>query len=85
MRDPDLLQHPSGTPLGIERRRPGRPKHASPELVPLLRGKYCSVPPVEPLPAEDDLAAAKGIALGLLLSLSLWAALGLWVWGPFPL
>ena len=59
-------------PPRVDRRRPGRIANVSTELIPLLRGR------VEPSPRPEgrlpsDLAAATGIAVGLLISGVLWA------------
>jgi hypothetical protein len=74
-----------------DRRRPGRPAGVDPQLVPLLRFKPSAEqidaalafpsPPgnAGPGAATDDgdgLAAARGIALAVLISAALWAALG---------
>jgi hypothetical protein len=59
-----------------ERRRPGRPAHISPELIPLLRGEAPLVPndPIR-FDEPDELGAARGIALGVGISAVLWAAI----------
>ena len=65
-----------------ERRRPGRLAFASPELIPLLRGTRQVSP--DPLEHESDgpdqLRAVRGLGLGLLCSLLLWALLGAIAW-----
>jgi hypothetical protein len=62
----------------LDQRRPGRLEKVSPALIPLLRE-----------PAEcadgldfdsDPLAPARGIVVGLLLSVPLWGLIGLGVW-----
>jgi hypothetical protein len=67
----------------VDRRRPGR-MAASPTLVSLLRdpGQLASLPELEDeprLPLDigqgDGLRPARGIAMGLLISIPLWAAL----------
>jgi hypothetical protein len=58
--------------LRVDQRRPGRPNRASPALLPLLRGEAVPVGTVDPGP-EDGLALAKGIAVGLLISVPIWA------------
>ena len=68
-----------------DRRRPGRTDHASPQLIPLLRTSEIEATAgtpgtAEELPFEDALAPAKGIAVGLLLSVPMWAAIGGIVW-----
>lgn len=67
-----------------DRRRPGRPDHASPQLIPLLRtaeieAAVASGAMDEP-PFEDALRPAQGIAIGLVLSVPVWAAIGGIVW-----
>lgn len=67
-----------------DRRRPGRPDQASPHLIPLLRTSEiegaAAANPADELPLEDALAPAKGIAVGLLLSVPVWAVIGMIVW-----
>ncbi len=80
-----------------DRRRPGRPADVDPHLVPLLRFKPSAEqidsalafpsPPEAAAPGAvtddaDGLAAARGIALAVLISAVFWAMLGaLAVWG----
>lgn len=68
-----------------DRRRPGRPDQVSANLVPLLRAS----PMIEAAAAferadgpgiEDALTPARGIAVGLVLSVPLWAVIGGVVW-----
>ena len=65
-----------------ERRRPGRLAFVSEELIPLLRGR----PQLSPDRLEhefddpDQLRPARGLGLGVLCSLLLWALLGATVW-----
>ena len=69
--------------IGIERRRPGRIKAADAELIPLMRKPdlVMELPP-EPLATwdawepKDPLQPSRGIALGVVLSLPIWAAIG---------
>ena len=67
-----------------DRRRPGRLDQASPHLIPLLRTAEIEAAAAsvieEELAFEDALAPAKGIAVGLLLSVPVWAVLGGIVW-----
>lgn len=79
-----------------DRRRPGRPAEVDPRLVPLLRFKPSAEqidaaqdfpsPPEAAAPGAvtddaDGLAAARGIALAVLISAVFWAMLGaLAVW-----
>lgn len=80
------LQAIGGCPesMADDRRRPGRPDHVSPTLVPLLRGDL----PID-LPLSDetelagdrgDLAPAVGVAVALGASVPLWAAIGMAAW-----
>jgi hypothetical protein len=68
------------------RRRPGRNNQVSPHLIPLLRNAAtmdipASLPDVaDQSVSENDLAFAKGISLGLVLSAPLWAIIGAVVW-----
>lgn len=75
---------PVAPPAAKDRRRPGRSDQVSPHLVPLLRTFEAEAAPVpataDGLPFEDALAPAKGIAVGLALSVPLWAAIGGIVW-----
>lgn len=80
------LPHPADAPF-LDRRRPGRAEEVNPALLPLLRGTAhvndnqaaCTTPAVD----EDDpdnLAAAKGIIMGVGLSAGFWLCLGALVW-----
>lgn len=67
-----------------ERRRPERLDHVNPVLIPLLRSMLA---PGLPLNTETDLAfdrgklaPSTGIAVAILLSLLLWAVIGLAAW-----
>ena len=91
--------HPPDAPAtqeAVDRRRQGRLKHVSPELVPLLRFKpsaeQMAAPqehPDEALPAQggddevgDDSGIMRDIAFGLLLSIPFWVALAVfWLLG----
>jgi hypothetical protein len=77
----DLLDRPNVTeashPVRSERRRPGRTKDISPNLIPLLRGGN------EPSPGQEeqrdsDLAPATGIAVSVIISGLMWAIL-IWI------
>lgn len=59
-----------------DRRRPGRPEHVSPALIPLLRGDAAPVAD-EPLQFgdPDQLGGARGLAVGVVVSAALWAGL----------
>ena len=67
-----------------DRRRPGRADQASSHLLPLLRTAEIEAAAAsgieEELPFEDALAPAKGIAVGLLLSMPVWAVVAGIVW-----
>ena len=78
-----------------DRRRPGR-RAANPVLVPLLRGTPpgrghapgASEPPGQAGPAEhfeDDGNAARGIVIGMLLSMPIWASIAAVCYGIFRL
>lgn len=61
----------------VDRRRPER-RDVNTHLIPLLRAPMPGNVPIEPDAtafAEDDLAAARGIGLALLLSVPIWAGL----------
>lgn len=62
------------TTVVADRRRPGRLEQVSSELVPILRGQIPDPAPAEPLQFDqpDQLAAARGLAVGVLLSAPLW-------------
>lgn len=72
----------SAAPMG--RRHPGLPDQVSPNPVPLLRTSPMieAVPAFEGAdePADDALTPARGIAVGLVLSVPLWAVIGGVVW-----
>lgn len=67
-----------------DRRRPGRMEDASPSLVPLLRNPIAIEIPPDERPGtdyvRDELGAAKGIAVGLLLVVPFWCLVALVVW-----
>ncbi len=81
---PDLAPAPVVSAASKDRRRPGRPDQASPHLIPLLRTSEIEAAAAsetgDELPFEDALAPAKGLAVGLLLSVPVWAAIGMIVW-----
>ena len=66
----------SPAPSFVERRRPGRVENVSPELIPLLRNPTVII---EQNPAEDDFRLPKGIAVGIVLAIPLWALIFLGV------
>ena len=74
------------SPTDTGRRRPGRPKQVSPHLIPLLRSSTPSgiggltVGETDTSILEDDLAPAKGVLVGLALSVPLWAGIGALAW-----
>ena len=80
----DSAPMPVASAASKDRRRPGRPDQASPQLIPLLRTAEIEAAAAaglgEELPFEDALAPAKGIAVGLLLSVPVWAVIGGIVW-----
>ena len=58
----------------LERRRIGREAEASPHLIPLLRGEAPASIGYD-ADRQDDLAPAKGIALGVVISAVFWLVL----------
>ena len=85
MRFEELMQviEQASTLMAIkDRRRPGRSDQASPHLIALLRNPEAANIPA-PSPGEvdapplgsDDLASARGIVVGLVLSVPLWAGI----------
>lgn len=81
---PELVRARTASATPKDHRRPGRPDQVSPNLVPLLR----TSPVIEAVPAfegadgpvDDALTPARGIAVGLVLSVPLWAVIGGVVW-----
>lgn len=71
-----------------ERRRPGRMGAISPELIPLLRDAATTPVPREETqedriggePDRDDLRAARGLVVAVVLSAPLWGFIGLMIW-----
>ena len=67
-----------------DRRRPGRPDHVNPNLIPLLRGK--AVPALlasdglDPPYGPEHATPLLGIAVSVILSIPLWGVLGLLAW-----
>ena len=63
-----------------DRRRPGRPSHVNPTLVPLLRGDLPSSLPLsdetELVEDRGALAPATAVVVALVMSVPLWAAIG---------
>ena len=86
----------SGDSAIRERRRPGRAESANPALIPVLRGEFapdellaterCDEAPGGTAADDassdtrDELAAARGIMLGAVLSLGAWAIIGAITW-----
>ena len=68
------------------RRRPGRTEQVNPHLIPLLRSPATMEIPAPLSTAEDarlfgdDLSAARGIGIGLVLAVPAWAAIGWVAW-----
>ena len=81
--DPPLETAPAETgaaaapPVAQDRRRPGRVEQVSPAIIPLLRDPARCVDTDQD---TDPLAPARGVVFGLLLSVALWALIGLGVW-----
>jgi len=72
----------SNDTTAADRRRPGRLGDVNPALIPLLRQKDL----IEAALAQrdcDDLAGAKGIAIGALIGAVLWAGLLALAWLAF--
>jgi hypothetical protein len=71
----------AGTTLSdvLDRRRPGRVEHIGPTLIPLLRAPAQFVDTELDMDA-DPLVAARGMAVAVLLSVPLWALVGLVAW-----
>ncbi len=74
-----------------DKRRPGRPEYADPNLIPLLRGQAPEIPDspeeiaeIGDLAPEPDrkttLAAARGICLGVALGSLMWGGIGAGFW-----
>ena len=67
-----------------DRRRPGRPSHVNPILLPLLRGDQPSSLPLsnetELMEDRGVLAPAVAVAVALAMSVPLWAAIGFAAW-----
>ena len=81
---PDIAPAPVVSSILKNRRRPERPDQASPHLISLLRTTEIEASavsiPADELPFEDALAPTKGIAVGLLLSVPVWAVIGGIIW-----
>lgn len=65
---------PGDTAASPERRRPGRVENVNPALIPLLREETVRDDAVLER-AGDDLDPARGIGVGIVLGVLLWAAL----------
>ena len=80
----DPAPTPAVSVASKDRRRPGRSDHASPHLIPLLRTTEIEEAAVsdaaDELPFENALEPVQGLALGLALSVPLWAAIGGIAW-----
>ncbi len=74
---------PAVSAASKDRRRPGRPDHANPHLIPLLRTtetEAAAAPGTADELPENTLAPVQGLIFGLALSVPLWAAIGGIVW-----
>lgn len=64
-----------------DRRRPGRAEYANPDLIALLRtapfAENAAATDAAVTDSENPLATAKGIGVGILLAIPLWALIGL--------
>jgi hypothetical protein len=73
----------AGADTAPDRRRPGRTE-VSPDLLPLLRDPASVEIPLDDSPvggdARDDLGAAKGIAISVLLAVPLWGLIAAAIW-----
>jgi hypothetical protein len=88
----DPVIAPPPPPVVADRRRPGRVNYAQSALIELLRQKPggATVEEADPTSVEadatdetsDGLAPARGILVGILLSVPIWclSAAGLWFW-----
>ena len=81
---PHIAPAPIVSSIFKNRRCPGRPDQVSPHLILLLRTSAIEASatsiPADELPFEDALAPTKGIAVGLLLSVPVWAVIGGIIW-----
>ena len=81
LKEPVQTVEPASTgPATKDRRRPRRNDQVSAHLIPLLRNPAAdtlTLPAdnVDPPPPNDDLRPARGIIVGSLLSLPLWAGI----------
>lgn len=75
---------PDAAPL-VERRRPGRVAYANSHLIDLMRRPATDAEPqplslAEQVEDPDNLVAARGIALGILMAVPLWLVIVLLGW-----
>lgn len=77
----------SSTSVGVDdRRRLNRLDRVSPYLISLLRGSASADTPamlfddVDAPPLGEDLAPARGFAIGLMLAIPAWAIIGTLIW-----
>lgn len=80
----DAVAAPDAGEVKTDRRRPGRPEHVSPHLIPLLRNATGLEIPPDDVPivdhTRDDRGPAKGLMAGLGLALPLWVLIALGIW-----
>jgi hypothetical protein len=81
----DPVIAPQPPPVVADRRRPGRMHYAQSSLIELLRQKPGDATKEEAdatYETSDGLAPARGILVGILLSVPIWCLLaaGLWFW-----
>jgi hypothetical protein len=95
--DVDPANATGGSDTLPDRRRPGRHKHVSPELIPLLRHAATLEIPQEAFESShpedadresveldgDDLRPARGLAVGFVLAIPLWGLVVLSYWSVF--
>lgn len=72
----DTTSRPHDQSARAERRRPGRMQDVNTTLLPLLRRESLLDSPAPQRP-RDDLAPARGIALGAVVGALMWVGLGL--------
>ncbi len=80
MPSPSKLLVASNGILELDRRRPGRIEPADAELIPLMRkpkpAREVSDEPLEKWEPRDPVAPPRGIALGVVLCIPIWLAIG---------
>ena len=81
---PNSAPAPAVSAASKDRRRPGRPDNASPQLIPLLRTAEVEAAAAsgatDERPFENALHPIQGIVVGLAVSVPLWAVIGGIAW-----